>query len=108
MLPHEKALVERMKDKPFALLGINCHDGKVDELAPRLKKEGITWRNAVDDEADGEHLQSLAKAWNVHGFPQLYLIDAKGVIRNKWIGSPGDKVLDETIDKLVAEAAPQE
>ncbi len=105
MLPHEKALVERMKDKPFALLGINCLDGKIDEVAPRLVKEGIAWRNAIDDEADGEHLKSLAKSWNVHGFPQLYLVDAKGVIRHKWLGSPGEEVMDQTIDKLVAEAA---
>jgi len=34
----------------------------------------------------------------------LYVIDAKGVIRHKHLGSPGDKVLDEEIEKLVAEA----
>jgi hypothetical protein len=105
MLPHEKALVERLKDKPFALLGINCGDGKIDEVAPRLVEEGIAWRNAIDDEAEGASLRSLAKTWNVHGFPQLYLVDAKGVIRQKWLGSPGDEVLDKEIDALVAEAS---
>ena len=34
----------------------------------------------------------------------LYVIDHKGVIRHKWLGSPGDKVLDDAIEKLVAEA----
>jgi hypothetical protein len=105
MLPHEKALVERMKDKPFALLGVNCGDGKIPEVAPRLVKEGIAWRNAIDDEADGERLKSIAKAWNVRGFPQLYLVDARGVIRQKWLGSPGEAALDKAVETLVDEAA---
>jgi hypothetical protein len=104
MLPHEKALVERMKDKPFALLGVNCRDGKIPEVAPRLIKEGIAWRNAIDDEADGERLKSIAKTWNVRRFPQLYLVDARGVIRHKWLGSPGEDVIDKAVEALVAEA----
>jgi hypothetical protein len=35
----------------------------------------------------------------------LYLIDHKGVVRKKWVGSPGDKVMNQEIDKLVKEAA---
>jgi hypothetical protein len=98
MLPHEKALVKRMQDKPFALLGIN-NDGAAAEVLPRFQKEGITWRNAIEPEKD-----SLASRWNVTGYPSLYLIDARGIIRHRWLGSPGDEVLDETIDALVAEA----
>ncbi len=98
MLPHEKALVQRMADKPFALIGIN-NDGTADQVRPRFQKEGITWRNAIEPEQD-----SLASRWNVSGYPNLYLIDAQGVIRYRWLGSPGDEVLDRTIDELVAEA----
>jgi hypothetical protein len=32
------------------------------------------------------------------------VIDHKGVIRHRHLGSPGDKVLDDEIEKLVAEA----
>ena len=98
MLPHEKALVKRLQDKPFALLGIN-NDGPAEEVLPRFQKEGITWRNAIEPEKD-----SLASRWNVSGYPNLYLIDAQGVIRHHWLGSPGDEVLDQKIDELVAEA----
>jgi hypothetical protein len=98
MLPHEKALVQRLKDKPFALLGIN-NDGTAEEVLPRFQKEGITWRNAIEPEEG-----SLASQWNVSGYPSLYLIDAEGKIRNHWLGSPGDEVLDQRIDELVAEA----
>ena len=99
MLPHEKALVKRMQDKPFALIGIN-NDGPAADVLPRFQKEGITWRNAIEPDKG-----SLASHWNVQGYPNLYLIDAQGVIRHHWLGSPGDEVLDREIDALVAEAS---
>jgi hypothetical protein len=34
----------------------------------------------------------------------MYVIDHKGVIRHKWVGSPGGAVLDEALEKLVKEA----
>lgn len=99
MLPHERALVKRLANDPFVLIGINC-DGETDDVLPRLKKENITWRQGMDVTPDGP----WASAWNVSGWPTLYLVDAKGVIREKWLGSPGDDVLDAKIDALVAEA----
>ena len=99
MLPHEKALVKRLQNKPFALLGIN-NDGTAAEVLPRFQKEGITWRNAIEPEKN-----SLASQWNIAGYPNLFLIDARGVIRYHWLGSPGEELLDQKIDELVAEAA---
>lgn len=98
MLPHEKALVQRMQGRPFALIGVN-NDGPADEVRPRFEEEGITWRNAIEPEEN-----TLAARWNVSGYPNLFLIDADGVIRHHWIGSPGDEVLDREIEALVAEA----
>ena len=42
--------------------------------------------------------------WNVRGWPTLFVIDQDGVIRQKWLGSPGEKVLDDLLDELVAKA----
>ncbi len=99
MLPHERALVQRLKDEPFALIGVNS-DGEADAVQSRLEEADITWRNAIDVTPDGP----WATQWNVTGFPQLYLIDAEGVIREKWLGSPGDEVLDQKINELIAES----
>lgn len=99
MLPHERALVQRLKDDPFALIGINS-DGPLEVAAKQLSEGDITWRNAIDETPMGP----WATSWNVSGWPTLYLVDAKGVIREKWLGSPGDDVLDAKIDELVAEA----
>ena len=48
MLPHERALVEQLKDEPFALIGINS-DGKADKVFKMLEEQDIAWRNAIDD-----------------------------------------------------------
>ena len=65
MQPHEKALVQRMQEKPFALLGIN-NDGAPAEVKPRLVEAGITWRNALEPEvnplAEREYAEALEHA----------------------------------------------
>ena len=99
MLPHEKALVERLKDKPFALLGINS-DGEAEDVKKMLAEQEITWRQALDGGTDGP----WATKWNVQGWPTLYLLDAEGKIREYWLGGPDEKELDQKIEALIAEA----
>jgi hypothetical protein len=99
MLAHDRALVERFQDRPFELIGVDCNDGDVTTAAPRLAQEGVTWRTAVDDER-----ASLAARWNVRTVPQLYLIDAGGVIRERWLGVPDERGLERAIEALVQEA----
>jgi len=100
MYPHERSLVKRLAEKPFALVGVNS-DKEKDELKEAMKKEGITWRSFWNG---GSTSGPISTKWNVHGWPTLFIIDAEGVIRHKFLGSPGDKVLDEAIDALVKEA----
>jgi hypothetical protein len=101
MYPHERSLVERLKNEPFAIIGVNS-DKDLEALKPVLAKENITWRSFWNGDlgTDGP----ISKAWGVRGWPTLYLIDHQGVIRRKWMGSPGDEVLDKAIEELVAEA----
>src|SRR5215471_18997088 len=100
MYPHERSLVKRMEGKPFALIGVNSDRDK-DQLKAVLKEENITWRSFWNGGSTGG---PISTEWNVHGWPTLYLIDANGVIRHKYLGSPGEKVLDEAIDALVKDA----
>jgi len=44
------------------------------------------------------------KDWRVRGYPTLFLIDAKGVIRKTWLGGPSEEELDREVDLLVKEA----
>jgi hypothetical protein len=95
MIPHEKELVERLKDKPFALLGINS-DGDAEKLKEILAKNDIRWRQAVDGGTSGP----LATRWNVNGWPTIYVLDAKGVIRHRDLR---DDLLEKAVLKLVEE-----
>jgi len=95
MLPHEKALVQRMKDRPFALVGINS-DGGAEKCREILKREGISWRNVVDGDTDGP----IATAWNVSAWPTIYVLDAKGVIRYRGVR---EEAMDKAVETLLEE-----
>ena len=95
MYPHERSLVKRLEGKPFALLGVNS-DTK-ERVRQAMKKENISWRSWWDG---GNTEGPIAKAWNVSGWPTIYVLDAKGVIRYKNVR---EKKMDEAVDKLLAE-----
>jgi hypothetical protein len=101
MYPHERSLVKRLDGKPFALVGINS-DKDLKALKPILEKEQITWRSFWNG-PDGTR-GPISEEWRVRGWPTLFLIDHKGVIRHKYLGSPGEKALDAAIESLVREA----
>jgi hypothetical protein len=61
-------------------------------------KEKLTWRSFADP--DGE----IAARWNLSATPTLYVIDAKGTIRHKWVGAPGAKAIDAALEELIQEA----
>jgi hypothetical protein len=95
MLPHEKSLVKRLEGKPFALIGINS-DGESDVVKKILADNQITWRQAIDVSTEGQ----WATAWNVRGWPTIYVLDHKGVIRYRDVR---DEEMEEAVLKLLAE-----
>jgi len=94
LIPHERKLVERTKDKPFRFLSINLDEEK-SSLKEFLEKEKMPWTQWWAD-PEGES----AEAWHIHSFPTIYVLDAKGVIRYKNVR---EEELDEAVDKLLAE-----
>jgi peroxiredoxin len=100
MYPHERSLVKKMEGKPFVLVGVNSDQDRK-ALKPVLEKEQITWRSFWNGGSTGG---PISTAWSVQGWPTLYVIDAKGVIRHKWVGSPGAEVMDKAIEDLVKRA----
>lgn len=98
MIPHERSLVQKLADKPFALLGVNS-DKDLEALKKRLNDETMTWRHWFDG---GSTRGPIATAWNVSGWPTTYVIDAEGVIRFKDLR---DDQAEQAIEKLLAEMA---
>lgn len=90
-----------MKDKPFALIGVNV-GGNAKNLKDVMKKEGLTWRSFADLGDAGQG--AIAARWNLTSTPTLYVLDARGVIRYKWPGSPGHQAIDSALDTLINDA----
>jgi hypothetical protein len=67
-----------------------------------MAKEKLTWRTFNDVGTEG--FGPIATTWNLQGTPTLILLDHKGVIRFRWVGSPGAKKIDEAIGRLIKEA----
>jgi len=99
MYPHERSLVKRMEDKPFALIGVNSDPKEV--VLEAMEKESITWRSFWDG---GNTQGPIATKWAVTGWPTIYIIDAKGVIRFK---NRRGEAMDEAVDQLLAEMEEQ-
>lgn len=96
MYPHERSLVARLENQPFALVGVNS-DKDREKLKSRMAEEKITWKSFWDG---GSTSGPIATKWNVTGWPTIYVIDKQGVIRAKNVR---EKKLDEWVDKLLAE-----
>jgi hypothetical protein len=96
MYPHERSLVQRMTGKPFALIGVNSDDDRA-ELKNVLVEERITWRSFWDG---GGTNGPIARAWGIRGWPTIYVIDHKGVIRYRDVRG---QAMDRAVDKLLEE-----
>ena len=100
MYPHERSLVKKLADKPFALLGINS-DPKAQALKA-IKRENITWRSWWDG---GDTRGPIATQWNVSGWPTIYILDHNGVIRHKNLR---DDAMEKAVDALLEEVEQEE
>ncbi|NNC87538.1 MAG: TlpA family protein disulfide reductase [Akkermansiaceae bacterium] len=87
--------MKRLKDKPFALIGVNS-DSK-ERVQEAMKKNDITWRSFWDGGGTGG---PIATKWGVRGWPTIYVLDHKGVIRFK---SVRGEAMDKAVDQLLAE-----
>jgi hypothetical protein len=92
--------VKRLKDEPFALIGVNS-DGDLEALKPVLEKERITWRSFWNGpEGTGG---PISERWNVKGWPTIYVLDHEGRIRFKGVrGEAMDAAVDALLEELAA------
>jgi hypothetical protein len=88
--------VKRLEGKPFALVGVNVMETDPKKLKAALERQKLNWRSFT-------HKEAIADEWNSPGTPTYYVLDARGVIRYKWIGNPGEKAMDSAIEKLLGE-----
>jgi thiol-disulfide isomerase/thioredoxin len=96
MIPHERELVERYRDKPFAMLGVyGAYD--FDQAIKVMAEKNVTW--PVIKTSNGP--RPIADIYGVSRFPVTVVVDADGVIRAAELGCVS---LDHVVAGLVAEA----
>ena len=61
-----------------------------------MDKEKLNWRSFADGRA-------ISEKWNA-ATPNYYVLDHRGEIRYKWVGSPGAKAIDAALERLIKEA----
>src|SRR5262249_39527415 len=71
-VPHERELVEKFKGRPFVLIGVNG-DEKKENALKAVQKYRINWRSFWNGK-DGPG-GPIATAWNVRGWPTVYVLD---------------------------------
>jgi hypothetical protein len=97
MYPHERSLVKRLENRPFALIGVNS-DGNREALKPVLEKENITWRSFWNGGGTGG---PISTAWRVHSWPTIYVLDGTGTIRARDVrGEAMDRVVDALLTEM--------
>jgi hypothetical protein len=85
-----------LKDRPFALIGVNVNESESTNLKERMDKEEMNWRSFAQQDA-------INAQWNP-STPSYYVLDPKGVIKHKWVGAPGEKAINTALEKLIKEA----
>jgi thiol-disulfide isomerase/thioredoxin len=95
-VPREKALVERFKGRPFVLVGVNG-DGSKSSATKAVADHQIFWRSFWNGkEGPGG---PIAVAWNVRGWPTVYVLDQQGAIRHR---NPAGNALEDSLEALVS------
>jgi thiol-disulfide isomerase/thioredoxin len=100
MVPVERALAERMQGKSFAMIGVNG-DSTIPDANRAMEREKMTWPSFWNGkEGPGG---PISKAWNVDGWPTIFVLDSEGIIRFKYegYGRESSNVLNGCVDELM-------
>lgn len=97
MIPHQRTVVQKYADRPFALISASSDESKK-LLTDFIQKEPMPWVHWWDADYTAQ------KTFRIWATPTVYVIDHTGMIRFRAIGEIDDKQLDKLIDDLVKEA----
>jgi peroxiredoxin len=97
--PYFNHLLNRLKDEPFVLLGVNT-DTTLERARQVAKEQKIGWRSWWDG---GLQLRGpLCQRYGVTAVPTTFVIDKKGIIRQQFPGTTIEFLLDRKVDETLA------
>jgi cytochrome c biogenesis protein CcmG/thiol:disulfide interchange protein DsbE len=87
---------QRYRDRGLVVVGVDIQDK---EPAARrfVAQFGLTFVNAPDPQG------RVSIDWGVYGVPETFLIDRRGVIRDKKVGAITEGYFQERVEPLLAE-----
>ena len=97
MYPHERSLVEELKDEPFALIGVNS-DQTIERAKKAIEENKLNWRSFQNAPEDRD--RKISDDWAVRGWPTIVVLDAEFKIRYR--GHSGDAAT-EVVRELLAD-----
>jgi peroxiredoxin len=95
MYPKERALQAKYKGKPFAVVSVNTDENR-ETLKKSIDAGKVTWPCWWDGGTDGP----ITTRWGVSGYPTIYVLDPRGIIRYRNVR--GD-ALEKAVNELMAE-----
>jgi len=100
MVPVERALAQRMQGKSFTMIGVNG-DAILSDAKHAMEREKMTWPSFWNGMEGPKG--PIATAWNVHGWPTIFVLDAEGIIRFKYegYGNESSNVLNGCVDEMM-------
>jgi thiol-disulfide isomerase/thioredoxin len=97
MIPHQREVVRKYADRPFALISASSDPSKK-VLEDFIAKQPMPWVHWWNPDYTAQ------KTFRIWATPTVFVIDHTGVIRFRAIGEINDKQLDKLIEDLVKEA----
>jgi cytochrome c biogenesis protein CcmG/thiol:disulfide interchange protein DsbE len=95
-MPHKQVLYEKMKGKPFQMLGMLFRDDPAN-LPEYYKTHKVSIPTLISPDSES------AKIYGITGVPETFIIDKEGIIREKVVGPRdwGDEETTAMIEKLL-------
>lgn len=98
LFPHERQLVEKYRDRPFVLLGVNADENR--SQAKKVQdRHQLSWRSFHIGDAVGP----VPTEWGVDAWPTIFVLDAQGTVRYRINGADAPAV-ERAIESLLIEA----
>jgi thiol-disulfide isomerase/thioredoxin len=86
MIPHSRELVKKMKGKPFIFVSVSA-DAQKQTLINFMKETEMPWTHWWNGATGG-----IVEEWEITAYPTIFLIDHKGILREKIVGADSGKV----------------
>ena len=96
-LPALSTLHNELKDKGFAVIGMTLDSGTRDEVTELVSRFDISYPAGLASE------EVQAVYGGIRAVPTKFLLDRKGVVRNKYVGVVPERQLRADIEPLLAE-----